>query len=121
MSLPSREDIDGAANAIIRLQQTYKMNTTSFIQLNAQHAGQPLNLALDEIYHIGRIAFSKEKMVLTKQWMLLALEKFTNHTQESGVRNHLLRRNVDYYVDIRDHLAYANFKVRFSMNYISPH
>ena len=81
------------------------MDTTSFIELNSVHSGRPIDLSLEEVYHIGRIAFTEGKVVLTKQWMLLALEKFENGTQE------LDEGRPNYYVDIRDHLAYANFKV----------
>jgi len=106
-SLPSSEDVTGAATAILRLQQTYKMDARSFIELNSIHSGRPIDLSLEEVYHIGRIAFTEGKVALTKQWMLLALEKSENETQQSDVG----RDFPNYYVDIRDHLAYANFKL----------
>ena len=87
------------------------MDATTFIGFNSRHASRPISLDLDEIYHIGRQAFAEGKTALTKQWMLLALEKFTNETREQRVRTRYLRRNIDYYIDIRDHLAYADFKV----------
>ena len=83
------------------------MDTRSFIELNSIHSKRPIDLSLEEVYHIGRIAFKEGKVALTKQWMLLALEKSENETQQSDVG----RDFPNYYVDIRDHLAYANFKV----------
>ena len=109
--MPSKEDVEGAARAIIRLQQTYELDVAAFIETNVLHAGRPIKLALDEIYHIGRTSFLLEKMSLTKQWMLLALEKYSNRTEESEMRTFNPKSDVNYAIDIRDHLAYANFKV----------
>ena len=111
--LPSKEDVEGAANAVVRLQQTYKLDAKSFIELNAKHAGLPVDLALDEAYHIGRTAFSWEKMIITKQWMSIALEKHSKGTPNSGVSNYYPNSEINYEIDARDHMAFANFKVCF--------
>lgn len=114
--LPTREDVEGAARAVVRLQQTYNLDAASMINLHKRHATDNEGITLDEVYHIGRTAFSWGKMAITRQWMLLALEKYTNGTQESGIRSYYPPHGIDYKIDIRDHLAYANFKVRFSMS-----
>ena len=115
-SVPTAEDVDGASNAILRLQETYKLDAKSFIRLASLHSMVLLPMTLDEVYKIGRTAYSRSKMQLTKDWMRLALDML-----ESGVVGYIDEKEnggVNYQIDIRDHLAYANFRVSLEYNFL---
>ena len=113
--LPSKDDIDGSTDAIIRLQEAYKLDARSLVALCSGYGVNATLLTLDEIYQLGRNAFLKNKLRITREWMMLALEKVGNETSIYSLSNRLFNSSeINYNIDIRDHLAYVNFQVRIS-------
>ena len=110
--LPKAEDHDGAANGILRLQETYNFDASSFINVTSTSIGSTSLMHLQDFFHIGRIAYLNNKMTLTSQWMQLALNNIgvTDEEYLLGYRNH----KINYEIDIRDHLVFAEYRVGLS-------
>ena len=120
-NIPTENDVRGAAEAVLRLQDTYLINARSFTERTSMSLNNAFTLCLEDIYEIGRTAYKLGNMQQTKEWMELALKKLKQNDtrtaltdtyggQESdsdGSRTH----KINYEVDIRDHLAFTSYKV----------
>ena len=108
--LSTREDVDGAAMAILRLQETYKINTESFLRMMLQDGRLNQSLHLDDLFYIGRRAYLNNKMALTSQWMKAAL-RFDIANRDEVYSLGRSGDGINYEVDIRDHLVYSEYRV----------
>lgn len=94
---PSFEDYTGSAVALMRLQDTYQLNSSQFAngELSTKYKSRKLNAL--ECYDLGRVAYSNGDFYHTLLWMQEALDHLNaepNTTYPSKL-------------DVLDHLAYA--------------
>ena len=94
--LPGAKDLDGSADALIRLQDTYLLNTKDFASGNVLGSKATTSLSTENCFHIGRQAYIKEDFYHTILWMREAYRKF----YEDNDQSHDI-------VDIMDHLSYS--------------
>uniref|UniRef100_H2ZF13 procollagen-proline 4-dioxygenase n=1 Tax=Ciona savignyi TaxID=51511 RepID=H2ZF13_CIOSA len=75
---PKEEDIKGSAEGILRIQETYNLNTSDIAKGNI--SGKK-DLTTDECYHIGKAAFNGGLYDRCTQWMQFSLQRFEEGTQ----------------------------------------
>eukprot|EP00794_Sanderia_malayensis_P012292 gene12292-13557_t len=115
--LPRQEDLDGASIAILRLQDIYNLDPMSFIKMTSRYGGmhdEHPRMHLDDLFYLGRQAYLSNNMALTAQWMRLALRSLNGQTTKATANEYSLGRSsksVNYEIDIRDHLVYAEYRV----------
>lgn len=100
---PDTEDLDGAAAALLRLQDTYALDTSRMANgLIAPGANESPRLSADDCFELGRQSYVKEDFYHTVLWMQEALERLNTTSQESedAVK-----------ADILDYLAYATYRL----------
>ncbi|OQR76579.1 prolyl 4-hydroxylase subunit alpha-2-like [Tropilaelaps mercedesae] len=100
---PDNEDLDGAAVALLRLQDTYALDTSRMANgLIAPGANESPRLTADDCFELGRQSYVKEDFYHTVLWMQEALDRLNTTSQENedAVK-----------VDILDYLAYATFRL----------
>lgn len=96
---PDEEDLEGAAVALLRLQDTYKLSTKELSKgiVAGDTVGTPLSA--QDCFEVGRAAYNQKDYYHTLQWMMEALEKI-------GYENPPTKKESD----ILEYLAYALYK-----------
>uniref|UniRef100_A0A8D2INF0 Prolyl 4-hydroxylase subunit alpha-3 n=1 Tax=Varanus komodoensis TaxID=61221 RepID=A0A8D2INF0_VARKO len=113
--LPLFEDLEGAAQAVMRLQDVYALSVTALAKGRFQRAGQPhlpdiyspghdFSLSADDCFHIGKLAYDMEDYYHSILWLEEAVGLFRLsygdwNTEDEGSLE-----------DALDHLAFAYFK-----------
>ncbi|XP_041364436.1 prolyl 4-hydroxylase subunit alpha-1-like [Gigantopelta aegis] len=99
-ALPTDEDLLGAVSALMRLQDTYKLDTARLAQgdINGIHSAE---LSADACFEIGRVNYVHEDYVHAETWMKQALRSLPgNPLSVSGFR-----------AEILDYLSFTVYKV----------
>jgi prolyl 4-hydroxylase len=126
-SMPSSEDLSGAADALLRLQKTYMLDTrlladgqieissdkmakfTSLEAMKARHEssigaskedGSSSRLTASDCFEIGRQAYSSEDNERTIRWMQEALERLPIDSQPIFSR-----------ADALEYIAFATYRI----------
>ncbi|KAL3876586.1 hypothetical protein ACJMK2_034417 [Sinanodonta woodiana] len=96
--LPTYEDLTGTVNALLRLQDTYKLDTTSIARgdLGGSSSSQ---LSAEDCFELGRMAYNEEDYYHTLLWMQEALVR-VNDTERQPVKRQA----------VLDYLAFSSFK-----------
>jgi prolyl 4-hydroxylase len=96
---PDEEDLDGAANALLRLQDTYKLSTKELSEgiVAGDTVGKPLTA--QDCFEVGRAAYNGKDYYHTLQWMEEALEKLKTEKPPTKQES-----------DILEYYAYALYK-----------
>ncbi|XP_067938196.1 prolyl 4-hydroxylase subunit alpha-1-like [Watersipora subatra] len=77
--LPSKDDMDGAVLALLRLQDTYSLNTSQLSDSNlglSSPADEAPPLSGDDCFKIGQTAFLMDDFYHSVLWFQTALEKY---------------------------------------------
>ncbi|XP_033757090.1 prolyl 4-hydroxylase subunit alpha-1-like isoform X1 [Pecten maximus] len=97
-SLPSYEDLNGAVVALLRLQDTYKLDTDRIAGGDLQ--GTPsVSLTADDCFELGRVAYHDLDYYHTSLWMEVALNKLDKEVNKTVHRK-----------DILDYLSFSVYK-----------
>ncbi|XP_061174992.1 prolyl 4-hydroxylase subunit alpha-1-like isoform X2 [Saccostrea echinata] len=96
--LPKYEDLKGAVTALLRLQDTYQLDTNNLAQ-GRIHSMVSSSMSASDCFEIGKLTYNDEDFYHTTMWMekalaLVAIEK-----------NRTVQR-----VDILDYLAFSLYK-----------
>ncbi len=99
-SLPTSDDYTGAVKAILRLEDTYMLNSTSIRlgDLNSQYPSRPLTAF--ECFELGRIAYNNKDYYHTVIWMTEALMQIEIDDDEKVQK-----------FEILDYLSYSTAQV----------
>uniref|UniRef100_A0A7N6BX22 procollagen-proline 4-dioxygenase n=1 Tax=Anabas testudineus TaxID=64144 RepID=A0A7N6BX22_ANATE len=100
---PNDDDQTGAAKALMRLQDTYQLdtNTISSGQLPGQHRLlQQTTLAVDDCFDLGKVAYLEADYYHTELWMVQALNQLDQGETSSTVDP----------VTILDYLSYSVYQ-----------
>ena len=100
-AFPAKEDYDGAITALLRLQDTYQLQPSSFTQGTLPGAVRSPKMGLSEVYDVGRHAYVNSDMFYTKTWMEETLKLYNNQDDHEDVS----------LFDIYDHLSFSEYKV----------
>ena len=113
-TFPSYEDLNGVADALLRLQDTYKLETANLANgdipisllhtkpsaLNElNHYVNKLTLTSNDCFELGKHSFSNEDYYHTVLWMQQAIEQYSKET--------IKQSNL---VEILEYLAFANYQ-----------
>ncbi|XP_051969033.1 prolyl 4-hydroxylase subunit alpha-1a isoform X2 [Xyrauchen texanus] len=100
---PNDEDQTGAAKALLRLQDTYKLDTQTISSgdLPGLTTGLPFKstLTVEDCYELGKIAYSEADYYHTELWMEQALKQL-NEEEESSIK----------IVTVLDYLSYSVYQ-----------
>ncbi|XP_024082714.1 prolyl 4-hydroxylase subunit alpha-2 isoform X2 [Cimex lectularius] len=99
MKFPTDEDLTGAATALIRLQDTYAMDTSSVARGELNGVQYTTQLSSSDCFELGRQSYNKQDFYHTMLWMREAL---TRHERE-------LNRTETTRSDILEYLAYSTY------------
>lgn len=99
-AFPGKEDFDGAITALLRLQDTYQLQPSSFALGKLPGSVQSPKMTVGEVYDVGRHAYLNSDMFYTKTWMEEALKQYNKQNDSEDV--HLF--------DVYDHLAFSEYK-----------
>lgn len=100
-SFPTGEDLNGAAAALMRLQDTYKLDTKSMASGEFGGVKVAAEMSTQDCYDLGRVAYNKEDYYHTVLWMEEAYRK--------AYEEDLATRMVPL-EEILDYLAFAHYK-----------
>ena len=100
-SFPSKEDYDGAITALLRLQDTYQLQPSAFVQGKLPGSVPSPKMHLSEVYDVGRHAYLNSDMFYTKSWMDETLKLYHAGNELEDVN----------LFDIYDHLSFSEYKV----------
>uniref|UniRef100_H2YXY8 procollagen-proline 4-dioxygenase n=1 Tax=Ciona savignyi TaxID=51511 RepID=H2YXY8_CIOSA len=81
---PKEEDIKGSAEGILRIQDTYNLNTSDIAEgnISGEKGHNSLKkLTTDECYHIGKAAFNGGLYDPCTHWMQFSLQRFEEGKQ----------------------------------------
>lgn len=93
---PDDEDLKGAATALLRLQDTYSLDTHSIASGDLQGVKESPKLSVEDCFELGRLAYGNQDYYHTIMWMeqsLHIIATIGNRTQQEAT--------------IIDYLAYA--------------
>ena len=87
---PSDEDLNGAAVGLMRLQDTYRLDTDSLARgvLNGHHYGP--TLSAHDCFELGRQAYNNGDYFHTTVWMDQAMKLFHEETEKSLSQSDIL-------------------------------
>jgi len=102
-AFPAKEDYDGAIAALLRLQDTYQLQPSSFTQGKLPGTVLSPKMDVSEVYDVGRHAYLNSDMFYTKTWMEETLKMYNKQNDDDDDVN---------LFDIYDHLAYSEYKVK---------
>ncbi|XP_057378427.2 prolyl 4-hydroxylase subunit alpha-1-like [Daphnia carinata] len=99
MRLPSDEDLNGAAVALLRLQDTYQLDTHSLAEGKMLGKKKSRQLTADDCWELGRQSYNNGDHYHTVLWMSEALSKSENESNKTVSRQ-----------DILGYLAFSTYK-----------
>ncbi|KAG5671125.1 hypothetical protein PVAND_001339 [Polypedilum vanderplanki] len=97
LKFPTDEDLAGAANALIRLQDTYGMKTEDVARGKLHGVQFPIEMSSEDCFEIGRQTYINHDFRHTIQWMNEALKRLENDS--------IIQRS-----DVLEYLAFSTFK-----------
>ncbi|KAL8609462.1 hypothetical protein ACOMHN_037984 [Nucella lapillus] len=96
--LPTTEDLTGTAVALMRLQDTYRLDTSSIARGRLGGAVSS-KLTVDECFQLGRLSYNEEDFYHTTLWMEEAMNKLGDKEATSDER-----------IELLDYLAFSYYK-----------
>lgn len=97
LKFPTDEDLTGAAIALIRLQDTYNLETASLALGNLNGKQYSTEMSAEDCFEIGRQTYLNSDFYHTLLWMTEAMKRHNNDSQISRS-------------DIIEYLAFSTFK-----------
>lgn len=97
LMFPTEEDLIGAANALIRLQDTYNLDTASLARGELNGVQYSTQMSSEDCFEIGRQMYNKRDYHHTIMWMTEAINRLDNDSR--------LPRS-----DVLEYLAFSTFK-----------
>uniref|UniRef100_A0A0P5RN90 procollagen-proline 4-dioxygenase n=1 Tax=Daphnia magna TaxID=35525 RepID=A0A0P5RN90_9CRUS len=99
LRFPSDEDLNGAAVALMRLQDTYKLDTHALANGNLLGKTYSRQLTAGDCWELGRQSYNNGDHYHTVLWMGEALNKFDDESNKTVTRESIL-----------EYLAFSTFK-----------
>ncbi|XP_046656322.1 prolyl 4-hydroxylase subunit alpha-1-like [Daphnia pulicaria] len=99
LRFPSEEDLNGAAVALMRLQDTYKLDTHALAEGKVLGKKSSRRLTADDCWELGRQSYNNGDHYHTVLWMAEALNKFEDESNKTVTRQ-----------DILGYLAFSTYK-----------
>lgn len=100
LKFPSDEDLNGAAVALTRLQDTYRLDTTSLASGKINGVKYTSELTAADCFELGRQSYNNGDFHHTHLWMTEADERLRREANMTVARS-----------DILEYLAFSTFKL----------
>jgi prolyl 4-hydroxylase len=97
LKFPSDEDLMGAANALIRLQDTYNLDTASLARGELNGVQYSTSMSSEDCFEIGRQMYNNRDYHHTILWMTEAINRLKNDSRLP-------------HSDLLEYLAFSTFK-----------
>ena len=109
--LPEAEDVEGAAEAIVRLQRTYSLSALQLV--NVQESGSSPPAAASDCFHIGQQLYRLKDLAPAHEWLLVALSfsESDNITEATNMSTMSVGDRVHRH-EILEFLAFVSHEVR---------
>lgn len=101
LKFPSEEDLNGAAVALMRLQDTYKLETSSIARGELNGVQYSTEMTSNDCFEMGRQSYLNKDYYHTLLWMNEAMTRLADD------RNHTA---VTTKADILEYLAFSIYK-----------
>ncbi|XP_049773206.1 prolyl 4-hydroxylase subunit alpha-1 isoform X3 [Schistocerca cancellata] len=98
LKFPSDEDLNGAAVALMRLQDTYKLDTSSVARGELNGVQYSTEMSAGDCFELGRQSYNNGDFYHTVLWMQEALERLEEEYNKTAVRS-----------DILEYLAFSTY------------
>lgn len=102
LKFPSDEDLNGAAVALMRLQDTYKLDTASIARGQLNGIQYSTEMSANDCFELGRQSYLNEDYYHTSLWMREAMDRLP--TNDSAQTTSTTK------ADILEYLAFAVYK-----------
>jgi len=99
LKFPSDEDLSGAAVALMRLQDTYKLDTASVARGELNGVQYSTELSAGDCFELGRQSYNIGDYYHTVLWMTEALERYEEEYNKTVAKS-----------DILEYLAFSTYK-----------
>ncbi|XP_077540266.1 prolyl 4-hydroxylase subunit alpha-1 isoform X4 [Haemaphysalis longicornis] len=100
LRFPDEEDLTGAAIALLRLQDTYRLDTASLAKGRIQGVTRPSpELSAGDCFELGRQSYNNEDHYHTVLWMQEALDRVDDEVEKTADRS-----------DILEYLAFSTYQ-----------
>ncbi|XP_065307230.1 prolyl 4-hydroxylase subunit alpha-1 isoform X2 [Dermacentor albipictus] len=100
LRFPDEEDLTGAAVALLRLQDTYRLDTASLAKGRIQGVTRPSpELSAGDCFELGRQSYNNEDHYHTVLWMQEALDRVDEEVDKTADRTEIL-----------EYLAFSTFQ-----------
>ncbi|KAJ8937370.1 hypothetical protein NQ314_011918 [Rhamnusium bicolor] len=99
MKFPTDEDLNGAAVALTRLQDTYRLDTSSLARGELNGVKYSAELSAADCFELGRQSYNNGDYYHTQLWMREADSRLRRETNETVDRS-----------DILEYLAFSTYK-----------
>ncbi|XP_052860862.1 prolyl 4-hydroxylase subunit alpha-1-like [Anopheles cruzii] len=99
LKFPSDEDLNGAAVALMRLQDTYNLDTASVARGMLDGVQYSTELAAGDCFELGRQSYLNGDYYHTVLWMREAMDRLTQEVNRTAMKE-----------DVLEYLAFSTFK-----------
>ncbi|KAK3925095.1 Prolyl 4-hydroxylase subunit alpha-2 [Frankliniella fusca] len=98
LKFPTDEDLNGAAVALMRLQDTYKLDTSAVAKGLINGVQYSTALTAGDCFELGRQSYNNKDFYHTVQWMTEALQRYNEETNKTITK-----------ADILEYLAFSTY------------
>ncbi|XP_055525461.1 prolyl 4-hydroxylase subunit alpha-1-like [Wyeomyia smithii] len=99
LKFPSDEDLNGAAVALMRLQDTYKLNTASVARGELNGVQYSTEMSAGDCFELGRQMYLNGDYYHTMLWMREAMDRLSHEVNRTTTK-----------ADVLEYLAFSTFK-----------
>ncbi|XP_058127570.1 prolyl 4-hydroxylase subunit alpha-1-like isoform X2 [Anopheles coustani] len=99
LKFPSDEDLNGAAVALMRLQDTYNLDTASLARGMLNGVQYSTELSAGDCFELGRQSYLNGDYYHTVLWMREAMDQLTHEVNRTATK-----------ADVLEYLAFSTFK-----------
>lgn len=101
LKFPSEEDLNGAAVALMRLQDTYKLETSSIARGELNGVQYSTEMSSNDCFEMGRQSYLNKDYYHTSLWMHEAMSRLADDSNQTASTSR---------ADILEYLAFAIYK-----------
>lgn len=100
LKFPSDEDLSGAAAALVRLQDTYRLDTVEVAKGRLNGVKYSSDMSTHDCFEVGRQSYISADYDHTEKWMNIALKKHDEETNKTVPKSEIL-----------EYLAFSNYMI----------
>lgn len=87
---PTREDLQGASNAIVRLQDAYKLKTSDVANGVLNGVNYFMKLTTNDCFELGYQSYANKELHFCSLWMIEAYLKYDSERDKDMDKNDII-------------------------------